>query len=51
MEESLLVRPAARAAAGRAEEAAEQVEKRAAREARGREREMGRKDTIVTGLQ
>lgn len=43
--DSLLAKPAARSEAGRAE-AAEQVEKRAAREAIGRERDKGRKDTI-----
>lgn len=45
--DNLLAKPAARSEAGRAE-AAEQVEKRAAREARGRERDKGRKDTILT---
>lgn len=47
--ESLLAKPAARSETGRAE-AAEQVEKRAAREARGIERDKGRKDTILTSL-
>ena len=45
-----MARLAARDAAGRVEQTAGQVEKRADREARGREREMGRKNTIVTVL-
>ena len=46
VEESLLLRPAARDTNGRVAE--EHVEKRAAREARRIERDKGRKSTIVT---